>query len=78
MAIASWKLLQPVFRVNQQTCRYLSGMRKRETMALLRSKCAKGLVRSSRRLSATGFQKNDIRQSEKDSYTNEFIVTGKK
>ncbi|XP_020613848.1 uncharacterized protein LOC110052063 [Orbicella faveolata] len=77
MAISSWKLLQPVFRVNQQTYRYLSGIRKRETMALSRSKRARGPDRGSRRSSATGFQKNEIRLSPgKDSYTNEFIVTG--
>lgn len=79
MAISSWKLLQPVFRVNQQTYRYLSGIRKRETMALSRSKRARGPDRGSRRSSATGFQKNEIRLSSgKDSYTNEFIVTGKR
>lgn len=76
MAINSWKLLQPVFRVNRQTYRYLSGIRKRERMALSQSKHARGPDFSSRRLSATGFQKNEIRQPGKDSYANEFVVTG--
>ena len=77
MAINSLKILQPVLRANRQTYGYLSGIRKREAMALSRSKHAGGLDRSSRRLSATGFQKNEIHQPKKDSYTNEFVATGK-
>ena len=77
MAINSWKLLQAVFRVNRQTYRYLSGIRKRDRIALSQSKHARGPDFSSRRLSATGFQKKENHQPGKDSYTQEFVVTGK-
>lgn len=41
------------------------------------SKHTVGLDRQTRRIGATGFQKNEIYQPGKDSFRNELVVTGK-
>ncbi len=75
MATNTWKALQPISRLNQQSYRFLSVLRERGK--LTGSKHTRALTQNSKKGTEAGFQKNEFHQPGEHLYGNGLTITGK-